>query len=154
MPFEIWSFCESIKMTSRKQWLKNVDSLCAEVRPDDGIDPHTVAHQPARDKSHRKTYQVCKQAERTLNLMLAGNSVEPLLRELSVCTVEPYPDSSHLLVIVEPITTTASLNKDEVLQALHHVNGRLRSVLATTINRKRVPQLTFKFVTPLREVPW
>ena len=139
-------------MTSRKQWLKNVDSLCAEVRPDDGIDPR--ACQPVRDKSHRKTYQVCKQAERTLNLRLAGNTVEPLLRELSVCAVEPYPDSSHLLVIVEPMTTTVSLNKNDVLQALQRANGYLRSALATTINRKRVPQLTFQFVTPLTEVPW
>jgi ribosome-binding factor A len=139
-------------MTSRKPWLKNVDSLCAEVRPDDGIDPR--ACQPVRDKSHRKTYQVCKQAERTLNLRLAGNTVEPLLRELSVCAVEPYPDSSHLLVIVEPMTTTVSLNKNDVLQALQRANGYLRSALATTINRKRVPQLTFQFVTPLTEVPW
>jgi len=139
-------------MTSRKQWLKNVDSLCAEVRPDDGIEPR--ACQPVRDKSHRKTYQVCKQTERTLNLRLASNTVEPLLRELSICAVEPYPDSSHLLVIVEPMTTTVSLNKNDVLQALQRANGYLRSALATTINRKRVPQLTFQFVTPLTEVPW
>jgi len=141
-------------MTSKKPWLTNVSTLCAEVRPDDGIDPRTIVHQPVRDKSHRKTYQVCKQAERTLNLMLAGNLVEPLLRELSVYTVEPYPDSSHLLVIVEPVMTMVSLNKDEVLHALHRANGHLRSALATTLNRKRVPQLTFHFVTPLTEVPW
>jgi ribosome-binding factor A len=140
-------------MTSKKQWLKNATALCAEIRPEDGIDPRKVIHKSNRSNKHRKTYQVCKQAERTLNLVLAGESVEALLRELSVCAVEPNPDSSRLLVIVEPISTTVSLDKCDVLKALQRAEGRLRSAIATTINRKRVPQLTFQFLSPM-EVPW
>jgi len=42
---------------------------------------------------------VCKQAEKTLNMVMAGDSVEPVLRDLIVSAVEPNPDSSHLLVM-------------------------------------------------------
>ena len=140
-------------MTSKKQWLKDATALCAEIRPEDGIDPGKVVHKSIHSNKHRKTYQVCKQAERTLNLVLAGESVEVLLRELSICAVEPNPDSSRLLVIVEPISTVVSLDKHDVLQALQRAEGRLRSAIATTINRKRVPQLTFHFIGPM-EVPW
>jgi ribosome-binding factor A len=133
-------------MKSRKQWLKKVASLCAEVGPEDGIDPRTVVHKQARRQKNRKTYQVCKQAEKTLNLVMAGESVEPLLRELIVSAVEPAPDSSHLLVIVEPTSATVSLDEKAVLEALQRAGGRLRSAIATAINRKRAPQLSFRFI--------
>ncbi|RKZ92986.1 MAG: ribosome-binding factor A [Candidatus Parabeggiatoa sp. nov. 1] len=133
-------------MTSRKQWLKEIASLCAEVRPEDGTDPRKLSDKQTRKQAHRKTYQVCKQAEKTLNLVLAGESVEPLLHELIISAVEPAPDSSHLLVIVEPNSTTISLDESEVLAALQRAVGRLRSAIATTINRKRVPQLSFRFI--------
>ncbi|MEK8019520.1 MAG: hypothetical protein VSS75_021820, partial [Candidatus Parabeggiatoa sp.] len=71
-------------MTSRKEWLKEVASLCEEVGPEDGIDPRKLCHKQPINKTHRKTYQVCKQAEKTLNLVMAGEWVEPLLRELIV----------------------------------------------------------------------
>jgi ribosome-binding factor A len=133
-------------MKSRKQWLKEVVSLCAEVGTEDGVDPRTLLHQPTRKKTHRKTYQVCKQAEKTLNLVLAGESSEPVLHELIVCAVEPNPDSTHLLVIVEANSTVVPLDENEVLGALQRAGGRLRSALATAINRKRTPQISFRFI--------
>ncbi len=133
-------------MKSRKQWLKKVVSLCAEVSPEDGVDPRTLLHKPTRKKPHHKTYQICKQAEKTLNLVLAGESTEPLLRELIICAVEPNPDSTHLLVIVEANSTDILLNENEVLEALQRAGGRLRFALATTVNRKRIPQISFQFV--------
>ncbi len=132
-------------MKSRKQWLKEVVSLCAEVGTEDGVDPRTLLHKPTRKKTHRKTYQVCKQAEKTLNLVLAGESTESVLRELIVCAVEPNPDSAHLLVIVEA-NSTVVLNENEVLEALQRAGGRLRTALATAINRKRTPQISFRFI--------
>jgi len=133
-------------MKDRKQWLTKLASLCAEIGPEDGVDPRKVFHQPTRKQTHRKTYQVCKQAEKTLNLVMAGESVEPLLRELLVAAVEPAPDSSHLLVIIEPNSTAISLNESDVLEALQRATGRLRAALATAINRKRAPLISFQFV--------
>jgi len=131
-------------MKSRKQWLKEVASLCAEIGPEDGVDPRQVFHQTTRKQSHRKTYQVCKQAEKTLNLVLASESVDPLLRELVVRTVEPAPDSAHLLVIVEVDLTTQS--EHEVREAFERANGQLRSAIAMDINRKRAPQISFRLI--------
>ncbi|HID99698.1 MAG TPA: ribosome-binding factor A [Thiotrichaceae bacterium] len=131
-------------MTSRKEWLKEVASLCEEIRPEDGIAPRKRSH--ANTQRHRKTYQVCKQAEKTLNLVMAGEWVEPLLRELIVSAVEPNPDSAHLLVIVEPISTSVLLDQDEVLSALLRAKGRLRAAIATAINRKRTPLISFLFI--------
>jgi len=128
-------------MTSRKEWLKEVASLCEEVRPEDGIAPRKRSH--ANTQRHRKTYQVCKQAEKTLNLVMAGDSVEPILRDLIVCAVEPNPDSSHLLVIVE--SSSVLLDENEVLSALLRAKGRLRAAIATAINRKRAPLISFLF---------
>jgi ribosome-binding factor A len=133
-------------MKSRKQWSKEVVSLCAEVGTDDGIDPRTLLRKPTRKKTHRKTYQVCKQAEKTLNLVLAGESNEPVLHELMVYAVEPNPDSTNLLVIVEANSTSVPLDENEVLEALQRSGGRLRSALATAINRKRTPQISFRFI--------
>ncbi|EDN72933.1 hypothetical protein BGS_0134 [Beggiatoa sp. SS] len=133
-------------MTSRKEWLKEVASLCEEVGPEDGIDPRKLCHKQPINKTHRKTYQVCKQAEKTLNLVMAGEWVEPLLRELIVSAVQPNPDSAHLLVIVEPISTSVLLDQDEVLSALLRAKGRLRAAIATAINRKRTPLISFLFI--------
>jgi len=124
-----------------------VVSLCGEVSPEDGVDPRTLFHKPTRKKTHRKTYQVCKQAEKTLNLVLASESTDPVLRELFVCAVEPNPNSTHLLVIVEANEAVAPLNENEVLEALQRAEGRLRSALATSINRKRTPQISFRYVS-------
>ena len=133
-------------MTSRQQRLKEMASLCAEVGPEDGVDPRTIVHKQARQPTHRKTYQVCKQVEKTLNLVLAGESVEPLLHEIIVSAVEPAPDSSHLLVIVEPNSMAVSLDENDVLAALQRATGRLRAAIATAINRKRTPQISFRFL--------
>jgi ribosome-binding factor A len=127
-------------MTSRKQWLKEVASLCEEIRPEDGIVPRKPSH--ANKTGHRKTYQVCKQAEKTLNLVMAGDCVEPILRDLIVSAVEPYPDASHLLVLVE---SQVVLDEEEVLAALLRAKGRLRAAIATAINRKRAPLISFLF---------
>ena len=133
-------------MKSKKKWLKEAASLCAEVRPEDGVDPRMLLRQSKKKKTHRKTYQICKQAEKTLTLVLAGESAETILRELIVCAVEPNPDSKHLLVIVSANSTAVPLDENEVLKALQRAGGRLRSVLATTINRKRTPQISFQFI--------
>jgi ribosome-binding factor A len=135
---------KSIKMKSRKQYLKEIATLCAEIGPEDGINPRTLFHKSARKKTDRKAYQVCKQAAKTLNMVM---SLEPLLRELRVGSVEPDPDSSHLLVYVEPSTPHQLLDEHQVLEALQRARGHLRSAVATAINRKRAPQLSFR-ITP------
>jgi ribosome-binding factor A len=145
-PLQNLGIVRVFRMTFRKQWLKEVISLCAEVAPEDGIDPRMLLHKPTRKNIHRKTYQVCKQAEKTLNLVLAGESAEPVLREVIVCAVEPNPDSTHLLVIVEANSTVVPLDENDVLGALRRAGGRLRSALATAINRKRTPQISFRFI--------
>ena len=129
-------------MKSRKRY--TISSLCAELTSEDGIDPRKICRKPVDRKNDRKTYQVCKQAERTLNLLTAtGELGEPLLREIAISAVIPAPDSTHLLVVVEPATTDITLDEQAVIAALNRVKGPLRAALASVINRKRTPQLSF-----------
>lgn len=132
-------------MKSRKQWLQVVSTLCAELTPEDGIDPRKTPHRQTHRKTDRKTHQVCKQVERTINLLITAGELGEL-RELTVSAVEPYPDSTHLLIIMEPAIPTALLDEQAVIVALERVKGHLRSVIANTINRKRTPQLSFEFI--------
>ena len=110
---------------------------CDELLEGDGLDPrydrgftHKVAN--------RKALQLCAQVRDSLNLVLASLS-DDALRDLYVDSVIPAPDSTQLLAIVITVN-----DPDEVSQHIHKASGLLRSEVATSINRKRVPNLKFQ----------
>ncbi len=131
-------------MNSKKHFKKDWSSLCAEVGPDDGVDPCRYFKTGFRKKAGHKDDQLCKQVERALSLALQGEARREELQKLDVLRVEPAPDSAHLLVVVT--ATHSEISAREALVLLGQAYGWLRCQVASAIHRKKVPELTFRFV--------
>jgi ribosome-binding factor A len=134
-------FMESSVMASRRISRKPPVGLCSAWGADDGIDPRLVSERPQGNVTNRKALQLCRQVERVLSCVLEGD----LLRDLSVRTVVPAPDSSRLLVIVV-FHGPGAIATSEILAALHGAQARLRGEVAGAIHRKKTPELTFHVV--------
>jgi ribosome-binding factor A len=135
-------------MKSRKPSRKEMLSCCGDVGPDDGLDPRMFFRKSPRKRTNRKALQLCGQVAQTLGHVLAWETADPALGELTVESVVPAPDSTRLLVTV---AAPAGAEADAVLAHLHRTCGRLRAEVAAEIHRKRVPELTFQ-VVPRGEV--
>jgi ribosome-binding factor A len=135
-------------MNSKIRSTNNLELLCAEVGPEDGIDPRKFFRRKSNRKFNRKVLQLCKQIQLTLNMTLAGEFEDKLLQNLEIIGVEPVPDSSHLLVILTPSNASEVFKIKEVMLSLQKVSGLLRSEAARSINRKRVPELSFRLLSP------
>jgi len=94
-------------------------------------------------RADRKTLQLCRQVQRALIMALAGECDDDLLRDVSVDSVDPAGGAGHLLVVV---SVPVSLPVVEVLARLNDRAGRLRTLIARAICRKRVPMLSFAAV--------
>jgi len=129
------------KKTSRRV----LESLCLEPGAEDGVDPrHDV-----RTRSNpvdRKTVQLAGQVRRTLDLVLAGESHDPVLLDLRIVSVEPAPDSTCFRIVV-----TGDVEEAPALEALGRAASWLRGEVAAAVNRRKAPLLTFRFL-PGREV--
>jgi ribosome-binding factor A len=108
------------------------------------IDPATFFGPTQDVRAERKTQQLCKEVERTLSCALAAAS-DDVVRDLTLIEVSPAPDASRLLV-------TLSLSRpvpiDEVNERLERMRGSLRQEIASSLQRKRTPELSFAVVPP------
>lgn len=135
-------------MTFRKPSRRQMLDSCAEIRDDDGVDPRDFFRKGRTGrKIDRKTLQLCAQVADSLNGLLVECRDERL-QLLQVASVVPAPDASRLLVTVYPVVSTP-MDDVAVLQELVRATGRLRAEIATSITRKRVPQLTFHVAAAL-----
>jgi ribosome-binding factor A len=96
---------------------------------------------------NRKAMQLCRQVEQTLHLALAG-CADPILQELLVLHVQPFPDSSRLLAIVQ-----AESQPQVVHERLRAAGGILRREVAAGIHRRKTPELIFQVISTRQEVP-
>jgi ribosome-binding factor A len=134
-------------MNRKKPSRGQLESLCADVHPDDGVDPKQFFRPSKRTKTaDRKTLQLCSQVADTLNLVLSGECADEVLQCLQVVEVRPSPDASQLLVLVSPASTSAAADPATVLEHLAVANGRLRAEVASAIVRRRAPKLILQFV--------
>ena len=126
-------------MASRRFARKPPEGLCAQWDADDGIDPRLTPRELQGKVSNRKTLQLCRQVERILTGVLEGD----ILRDLSVQSVVPAPDSSRLLasVVFHGSETVASA---DILAALQASYPKLRREVALAICRRKTPELTFQ----------
>jgi hypothetical protein len=132
-------------MKPRKPSRRDILFSAADVRPGDGLDPR-YDRSGERPTGKRKTLQLCREAERTLSAVLAGECDDDVLCELVVLSVVPAPNAGRLLVTVaRPASVPAPV--EEVLQRLLRVAGRLRSELAAAVSRRKTSELTFRVVT-------
>ena len=124
-----------------------MQSLCADIHPDDGADPKEFFRPTKRSKTvDRKTLQLCSQVADTLNLVLSGECADESLQCLQVVEVRPAPDASQLLVLVGPSSVDPAPDPLAVMQRLATANGRLRAEVAGAIVRRRAQ----KTVVPIR----
>ncbi|MEZ6115569.1 MAG: hypothetical protein R3C28_03215 [Pirellulaceae bacterium] len=96
-----------------------------------------------RQPSHRKTQQLCRQVEETLHYCLSDGADADWLCDYMVVSVDPAPDAAHLLVT---LATDAAGDLASKLELLSQHEGRLRTEIANSISRKRVPRLSFRIV--------
>ncbi len=130
-------------MSLDKNVVAQMRALCAELCPEDGQPRRRNDRKPR--KKDRKTRQLCGQIRRALDLSLAA-SADPVLRELWVVAVQPAPDASRVLVQIS--TFVPELPPGRALGALKAATGWLRSEIAQTISRKKVPELCFDWQPP------
>jgi ribosome-binding factor A len=90
--------------------------------------------------------QLCHQVAETLNFVLSGECDDDVLRNFYVVRVDPAGDPSCLLVTVGPLDAGDRTPVADVFQRLQRVSGKLRSEVASSISRRKVPQLLFRVV--------
>lgn len=93
-------------------------------------------------RSGNKVQQVCALTERALSLAMAA-SADPLLQSLQVTRVIPAPSVARLLVVVQPVVDLPVADASRILDVLDAHRGYLRSELASELNRKKTPDLSF-----------
>ena len=84
---------------------------------------------------------LCRQVQRTLMLAL-GEFDGVDLSDLSVGEVHPAPNAGHLVVEIL-VSGTATEPASVLIARLSALTPRLRHLLAQSISRKRVPELSF-----------
>lgn len=115
--------------------------LCAEADADDGVDPRYVPRYLGGKVSNRKALQLCRQVAHALSIALEGN----VLRDLSVQSVIPAPDSARLLVTFV-YHGPREIGPPQVLVAIESHRAHLRRMVAEAIHRKKTPDLAFHVV--------
>jgi ribosome-binding factor A len=140
-------------MSRKKPSRRQLESLCADIHPDDGLDPKVFFRRfkktrPMRDAHpvHRKTLQLCSQVADTLSLVLSGECSDEFLQSLQVVAVRPAPNAAQLLVLVTSSPTDPAPDPATISAHLAAANGRLRAEVATAIVRRRAPKLVFQYV--------
>ena len=94
---------------------------------------------PAND---RKTLQLCRQVERAVSFALAGECGEEILREVMVESAHPMGGAGHLLIAIR-VPVSCGTTIAQVQERLLQHSGRIRTMVARAICRKRVPVLSF-----------
>jgi ribosome-binding factor A len=104
--------------------------------------------QDDRGLAKRKLRQLCAQAERAVGVALWNDCGDPVLSDMFVQSVLPWPNAMRLLVVLEPADVKAELDRADILARLDAVRGTLRSAVAEAIHRKRAPELCFEVFKP------
>lgn len=117
------------------------------INEDDGVDPgYYFAPDRRSQTNHRKAWQLCRQVSDTLSYVLHGDGSSELLNSLQVVQVRPAPDTARLLVLVQSDLPIEQVRPNEIVALLASQEGRLRTEVARSINRKKTPRLTFQLV--------
>jgi ribosome-binding factor A len=119
---------------------RDLVSLCREPGAEDGADPRKYFRSES-NPSRARAVQLAGQVRRTLELVMAGESREPVLLDLTVRAVEPAPDCSHFIVVV-----TGGVEESVALSALGRAASWLRTEVADAVHRRKAPLLTFRFL--------
>jgi len=127
-------------------------ALCGELHDDDGVDPRRFFRPDRkRDKDCRKSKQLYRQVQRTLDLIFSGETRDELLAALRVVSVASGAGASALLITVVADLAPDHFDRPAIEAQLAQMSGRLRSEVAAAITRKRTPLLVFRVLGPQGE---
>ncbi len=132
-------------MSSNHPSRKDIESLCNDVGPEDGIDPRFLRLLPEDRHIGRKQLQLCRQVGRTLSEVLAGCGDE-VLQELEVAGVTPAAGAGRMLVTLRPSASATPRNRAVIDARLARAHGMLRGEVATAVNRRKAPELLFQVI--------
>jgi ribosome-binding factor A len=124
---------------------RQLRTLCADLSPEDGVDPRLLARGGSDSPDRRKTWQLCSQVHDSLRLIM-GEAADERLHSLEVREVLPAPNDSQLLVLLVPLDPLTDVEREEVAAALQVAAGWLRSEIASAITRKRAPRLVLQLL--------
>lgn len=137
-------------MALNRRQREQLRALCGELHEDDGVDPRrSFKPDRQRDQDHRKSRQLCRQVQKTLDLVLSGEMGSDLLGHLKIVSVQPGRDGSRLLITVSADLPPAQFNREAIETQLALIQGRLRSEVAAAITRKKTPNLMFQILDPV-----
>ena len=131
-------------MKSDKKWLRTASQCCAEIGPEDGIAPRLLAKQQKVSKREHKQLQLCKRVNRTMDLLFLDESLDPALRDLVVDRVELSSNGRQFVITVLVDPNITSDMKNRIIDALANARGYIRTIVAQTIDRKRIPVISFR----------
>jgi len=124
----------------------DVLSLCAEIGPEDGIDPRYLKKFTCDKNYDQKSSRLCNEVSKVLSLVLAGDMGNPVLQALQVMNVSTESGGEFLNIRLAHYETHFNVNEQQLISELKRVQGYLRSAISQRINRKRVPALKFTYV--------
>ncbi len=139
-------------MNQSKNWQRNVNQLCGEIGPEDGVDPRTIARAMDKKSSSRKGMQLGREARQTISMIFSGELSDPVFQDIEVIDVSASEDGQFLCVTLTQTDTDVELDEPLVLEKCQAVQGFLRSAVAETVKRKRVPTIRFEWIPLKNEV--
>jgi len=93
----------------------------------------------------RKSAQLCAQVRRALDYGISeALSDSPI--DAYVLDVLPAPNTSHLMVLVQPVVESDAEGIRDLQDELQRHAGLLRTAVAESINRRKTPTLSFQVV--------
>ena len=95
--------------------------------------------------SDRKAAQLCAQVRRALDYGISEALSETSM-DAYVLDVVPAPNTSHLLVLVQPAIEADASGLRDLEDELQRLSGVLRTTVAESINRRKTPTLSFRVV--------
>jgi ribosome-binding factor A len=118
-------------------------SSMADSQRDD--DPDPFSDKKRRQFADHKTLRLCRQVLEALQIALAGECGDELLQQLYISAVHPGADPSKLEVKVE---LPRDVSPADASAQLEKARGLLRTLVAQSICRRKVPDLVFRVAGP------
>ena len=95
---------------------------------------------------HHKSEQLATQVRRALDAALMGQTEDPLLLDVEILAVEPDREGSTMHVQFTAHGELGAMGPGEIQQRLGAATGLLLQEVAQSINRRKVPELLFRWV--------
>ncbi len=99
----------------------------------------------SQGSNNRKSAQLCAQVRRALDYGLS-EVLSDSTHDAYIMDVVPAPNTSHLLVLVQPASSLDDAGLRSLQEAIVRASGKLRTAVAETIHRRKAPTLSFQVV--------